>query len=157
MTRQLLRKSKAETEPLYGLIWRRLKHFPKGLADGSAKPPIVSGPAAAALISTGIGPLLMMVSHHLADTSKERENIIWVIGSWIPGSHNPNKMWGDIGPYAGKETILLLGWLVSWAILHRLWRHRNIKPKTMFFWFFALLIVTTIMSWPPLFPYLPLM
>lgn len=157
MSRLMYRRSELKTKPLYSQIWDGLKNFPKGLAAGSKDPPTVSGPAAAALLSAGIGYFLMMVSHQLSDTSEAREQLIWAIGSWIPGSHNPSKLYGNMGPTTGKETILLIGWLVSWAILHRLWRHRNVKPRTMFFWFAAFFIIGTAMSWHPLFPYLKLM
>jgi hypothetical protein len=157
MTRNFERRYEDENQPLYSLVWEQLKKFPKGLAEGSQNPPNVSGPAAAALISAGIGCLTMMVTHHLSDTSKAREKIVWAIGSWIPGSHNPSELWGNIGSYTGKETMLLVGWLVSWPILHVLWKKKKIKSNTIFFWMFSLLIAATAMSWHPLFPYLPLM
>lgn len=157
MKQQLSRRPEVEIVPLYGQIWKWLKHFPQGLAAGSQSAPTVSGPAAAALISAGFGCFLMMVTHHLSDTSKAREKIVWAIGSWIPGSHNSSELWGNIGSYTGKETMLLIGWLVSWPILHILWKNKNIKSRTIFFWLFTLLIAATAMSWHPLFPYLPLM
>jgi hypothetical protein len=52
--------------------------------------------------------------------------------------------------------MLLVGWLVSWVVLGNLWKDKNIKAKTMLFWFFTLIIAATAMSWHPLFPYLPL-
>ena len=88
--------------------------------------------------------------------SKTVETFLWNLGSWIPGSKNPSKMWGNIGSYTGKETMLLIGWLISWPILHYLWKDRKIKAKTILFWFFALIIAATAMSWHPIFPYLPL-
>ena len=151
------RHTTASSEPMYAQAWSWLKNFPAGLAKGSTKPPTVSGPAAAALISAGIGPVLMMISHHLGDTSKDLEKAIWSFGKWIPGSQTGNKVWGEIGPYAGKETFLLVGWLFSWAILHLLWRKRKIRPRTMLFWLVGLFALATVMAWPPLFPYLPLM
>ena len=157
MTRLITRRLKAENETLYGLIWQRLKNFPNSLASGSKNSPKVSGPAAAALISAGFGCFVMMVTHHLSDTSKAREKIVWAIGSWIPGSHNKSELWGNIGSYTGKETMLLVGWLVSWSILHFLWKNSDIKAKTIFFWMFAFFIAATAMSWHPLFPYLSLM
>jgi hypothetical protein len=153
MTRQLIN----QPEPLYTRIWQQLKNFPKGLATGSKTSPAVSGPAAAALISAGIGSFVMMVTHHLAETSKEREAIIWQLGSWIPGSHNSSKLWGNIGSYSGKETMLLVGWLVSWFILHFVWKNKNIKVRTIYFWMFILFVAATAMSWHPLFPYMPLL
>lgn len=156
MSQQIYHRPKAETEPLYSLIWNQLKRFPKVLSEGSKIAPTTSGPAAAAIISAGFGCFLMMVTHHLSDTSKAREKIVWAIGSWIPGSHNPSELWGNIGSYTGKETMLLVGWLVSWPILYFLWNKKQIKSRTIFFWFFALFIAAAAMSWHPLFPYLPL-
>jgi hypothetical protein len=157
MTQQWTRESKSK-EPFYGKIWSWFKQFPKGLAEGSKNPPTVSGNAAAAIISAGIGCFTMMITHHLsdADKSKATEKIVHSLGSWIPGSHNPDPAWGNIGSYTGKETMLLVGWLVSWLILSYLWGNKQIKSKTMLFWFFTLLIAATAMSWHPLFFYLPL-
>lgn len=146
-----------KAEPIYGIIWRQLKRFPQGLAKGAKNAPTVSGPAAAALISVSIGCLTMMITHHLSDTSKAREALVKSIGSWIPGSHNPSPIEGNIGSYAGKETMLLVGWMISWMILHALWKNKNIKGQTLFFWFFAIILAATLMSWHPAFPYLPLM
>lgn len=145
-----------ESQPIYSRFWQSCKQFPSFLAAGSNHPPTVSGPAAAALISAAIGCFTMMVAHHFSDTNKNIEKMIWSLGSWIPGSHNPSKMWGNIGSYSGKETILLISWLVSWAILSLLWKNKKIKSRTIFFWLFALMVAATAMSWHPLFPYLPL-
>lgn len=144
--------------PWYTRIWSRLQKFPSKLAKGSDRPPQVSGVAAAAVISAGIGCVTMMISHHFSDGDKSKsiEKLLHSLGSWIPGSHNPDPMWGNIGSYTGKETMLLIGWLGSWSVLSYLWRNRNIKASTMLFWFFTLLIAATAMSWHPLFPYLPL-
>ncbi len=146
----------SDYEPIYSQMWNRFKGFPKFLAEGAKNPPNVSGPAAAALISAGIGCFTMMVTHHLSDTSKDTEKLVWELGKWIPGSDSTNKLWGNIGSYTGKETMLLLGWLISWLILSNLWRNKQIKSRTIFFWMFALFIAATAMSWHPLFPYLPL-
>jgi hypothetical protein len=156
MTRQLSRQKQAIEEPFYRRFWSKLKHFPGGLADGAETAPSVSGPAAAAVISAAIGCFTMMVSHHLGDTSKQINEMLWSLGTWIPGSKTGDELWGNIGSYTGKETMLLVGWLVSWSILHILWKNKNIKSRTIFFWMFSLLVAATAMSWHPLFPYLPL-
>ncbi len=146
----------SKNRPIYTQVWNYLKQFPAGLAVGSQTAPPTSGPAAAALISAGIGCFTMMVTHHLADTSKEREKFIWGLGKWIPGSDTGDKLWGNIGSYSGKETMLLVGWLVSWIILHKLLKHKQVKTSTIFLWAFGLLVAATAMSWHPIFPYLPL-
>jgi len=156
MTRQLSRQNHAADEPFYGKIWSNLKRFPNGLAEGAKTAPSVSGPAAAAVISAAIGCFTMMVTHHLSDTSKATEKIVWNLGTWIPGSKTNDELWGNIGSYTGKETMLLVGWLISWPILHALWKNKSIKSRTIFFWMFALLVAATAMCWHPLFPYLPL-
>ena len=142
--------------PWYSQIWNWLKQFPKGLYEGSKNPPTTSGSAAAFLISGGIGAVTMMIAHHLSDTSKARETVLKDLGSWIPGSVSIDPMWGNIGSYAGKETMMLLGWLISLAILYPLLRNKQVKPRTIFFWMFSLFTLATAMSWHPLFPYLPL-
>ena len=156
MTRQLLRQNPADSEPFYGKFWSKLKRFPSGLSEGSETPPNVSGPAAAALISAAIGCFTMMVTHHLSDTSKDIEKIVWNLGTWIPGSKTGDELWGNIGSYTGKETMLLVGWLISWPILHTLWKNKNIKSRTIFVWMISVLVAATAMCWHPLFPYLPL-
>jgi hypothetical protein len=147
----------SSTTPIYSKIWEQLKHFPKGLAIGSSQPPATSGTAAAALISAGIGCFTMMVTHHLAETDTAREQFIWGLGKWIPGSDTGDRLLGNIGSYTGKETMLLCGWLLSWFVLHHVLKHRQVKTRTIFVWTFGLFVAATVMSWQPLFPYLPLM
>lgn len=156
MTRQLYRQNSADSEPAYGKFWSKLKQFPSGLSEGAETAPSVSGPAAAAFISAAIGCFTMMVTHHFSDTSKEIEKIVWNLGTWIPGSKTGDELWGNIGSYTGKETMLLVGWLISWPILHTLWKNKNIKSRTIFVWMISLLVASTAMCWHPLFPYLPL-
>jgi hypothetical protein len=142
--------------PVYVQAWNWLKQFPQGLHQGAKNPPTTSGGAAAFLISGGIGAVAMMIAHHLSDTSKAREAVIKSLGSWIPGSVSPDPMWGNIGSYAGKETVMLIAWLASLAILYPLLQKRAVKPRTIFFWMFSLYTLAAAMSWHPLFPYLPL-
>lgn len=107
MTRQLSRQNPAGDEPFYGKIWSNLKRFPNGLAEGAKTAPSVSGPAAAAVISAAIGCFTMMVSHYLGDTSKEINEMLWNLGSWIPGSKTNDELWGNIGSYQQKLPIAL--------------------------------------------------
>jgi hypothetical protein len=150
--------SRQNTAPWYGQIWDNLKRFPKFLAQGNSNPPQVSGEAAAAFISAAIGSVTMMVSHHLSDGDKTKtiEKNLLALGSWIPGADNPDPMWGNIGSYTGKETMLLIGWIVSWIVLYLWLKNKQIKAKTIFFWTIGLMTLATAMCWHPLFPYLPL-
>ncbi|NJM46162.1 MAG: hypothetical protein HC860_08250 [Alkalinema sp. RU_4_3] len=143
--------------PIYSRLWTQVKQFPGLLSRGSDHAPEKSGMAAAALISGGIGAVMMMIIHHISDTNKDFEQILHkTIGAWMPGAVNADPMWGNIGSYAGKETVMLVGWLGSWALLHFALRDRQVIPRTMLFWMISLYAIATAMSWHPLFPYLPL-
>lgn len=143
--------------PWYARLGELLRNFPQGLARGAQTPPQNSGAAAAALVSAALACFVMMVNQHFTSIFKAWNEIIWDLGGWIPGSRNPDPLYGEIGSYSGKETVLLLTWLVSWFILSRLWRDREIKGGTIFSCLFFLLVAATVMNWHPLFPYLPLM
>ncbi len=136
---------------------QNLKKFPQELAQGSQKNPQVSGPAAAALISAAFSCFILMVNQHFTSIYKAWNTIIWDLGGWIPGSRNPDPIYGEIGSYSGKETVMLIAWLASWFILHQLWKNKQINFKTIFVCLFAFLVSATVMNWHPLFPYLPLM
>ena len=150
------RQLRSGTLPWYTHFWNWLKQFPAILATGASTPPQTSGVAAAALISAAIGAVTVMVTHHLASTSKVRDRFVDSLGYWMPGSTNPDPVAGNIGSYAGKETMLLVGWLLSWLVLHNLLKHRQVRPRTICFGTFGLLLVAIAMCWHPLFPYLPL-
>ncbi|MBE9045866.1 hypothetical protein IQ255_15880 [Pleurocapsales cyanobacterium LEGE 10410] len=143
--------------PWYTRLGNRLRNFPSGLARGANHPPATSGAAGAALVSAAFACFVMMVNQHFTSIFKSWNEIIWNLGSWIPGSRNPDPLYGEIGSYSGKETVLLITWLVSWFILARLWRNRELKTKTIFSYLFFFLVAATVMNWHPLFPYLPLM
>lgn len=156
-TQNLIDDSTTVNLPIYGRIWQWLKHFPAGLAVGAKKPPSHSGLAAAALISASFGCFYMMVNQHLTVLFKSWEDFVWMLGSWIPGSRTTDKLFGEIGPYSGKEALLLFGWLFSWFWLHSLWNRKDIKFSVVFFWLAFFLVAATLMNWHPLFPYMPLM
>lgn len=156
-TQSLLDETTTDDAPIYGRIWQWLKHFPQGLAVGAKNPPQSSGLAAAALVSASFGCFYLMVNQHLTVIFKPWEEFVWKLGDWIPGSRTGNKLFGELGPYSGKQTLLLVGWLVSWFFLHRICDRQNIKFSTMFFWMTFFLVAATLMNWHPLFPYMPLM
>jgi hypothetical protein len=155
-TEVIMSKYSSLTTPIYSRIWNRLKGFPQFIQRGARNPPQTSSSAAAFLISGGMGVLIMMIMHHLADTSPAVEVILTNIGNLTPGSISGDLAWGKIGSYGGKEACLLISWLVSLSILYPLLKNRQIKPRTIFLWMFGLYTLSTAMAWHPLFPYLSL-
>ncbi|MGK7932215.1 MAG: hypothetical protein AB4041_12385 [Microcystaceae cyanobacterium] len=154
MTQRITRSN----EPFYGKIWGQIKRFPQFLHQGNDNPPELSGEAAAAFLSTAIGAIAMMIAHHIADADQTKtvQAKLLTLGSWIPGAANPDPLWGNIGNYTGKETVLLLAWLISWIVLYFMLKDRQVKTATLFVWMIGLMTLATAMCWHPLFPYLPL-
>lgn len=138
--------------PFYQRLWHNLRRFPESPSES----PSVSGPAAAALVSASLSCFILMVNQHITNLSPEWNKFIWSLGDWIPGSKNPDPLYGEIGSYSGKETVMLIAWLGSWLILSQLWKNKQIKFSTIFFCLFFFLVAATVMNWHPLFPYLPL-
>ena len=61
---------------------------------------------------------------------------------WMPGAEG-------IGPYSGKETLSLLVWLVSWAILHPLLRKTEWNNQVVVGIFLVGVALATTLLWPP--------
>jgi hypothetical protein len=107
---------------------------PLNLAD---KP---DGPGAAAMISAGIGIFVLGLLTTLAVISAGVKSfLLW----WE---------WGQgVGPLAGKSTIAVIVWLVSWFVLDRIWRRKDVELKTAFYIGFGLGVLGAIGTFPPFF------
>ena len=106
-------------------------------------PPVTTGPAAAALMSVGIGLGALGLSHFLSEASETVKGAMQALGHvWIPGAQG-------IGPYSGKETTALLVWLISWALLHTLLRKRDVSVVRAGIAALVLVGIATTILWPP--------
>jgi hypothetical protein len=76
------------------------------------------GPAAAAMLSAGIGIFMLGVfTTGAVITASLKDFLAW----WE---------WGQgVGPLAGKSTVAVIIWLVSWAILYLIWRERTLISR----------------------------
>src|SRR5437867_11787212 len=80
-----------------------------------------TGEAVAALLSAMIGLMVMGIINFGTEASTSFNTWVLSVGkAWIPNAQG-------LGPYSGKETFLLVGWLGSWALLHVVLRHRNMR------------------------------
>ncbi len=80
-----------------------------------------NGPAVAAFLSAMVGLIVMGIINVGTASSTSFNTWVHSIGKlWIPNAQG-------IGPYSGKETFLLAGWLLSWAVLYVLLRKRDVK------------------------------
>lgn len=69
--------------------------------------------------------------------------------AWLPDDAAKS-----IGPYSGKETITVVGWVLSWAILHLSLRGRRFDVRSSFAAAMTLLAVGVILLWPPVWHFL---
>ena len=113
-----------------------------GQVDATMRP---SGAAVAAMLSIGIGALAMAIVVGLSDASAEFNNgFVHSIGkAWVPGAQG-------IGPYSGKFSFFLVGWLLSWGIGHLVLKHRDLDLGKWAVVSFALISLGILLIWPPI-------
>lgn len=101
-----------------------------------------TGPAVAAFLSAMIG-LVSLGLANLGDETKILTATLLETGKlWIPNAQG-------IGPYSGKETFLLLGWLVSWIILHAVLKKRDVRLATPVVIFTVGMAIATLLIYTP--------
>ncbi len=96
-----------------------------------------TGPAAAAILSAGIGVGAYGVITFVAQ-------IVKPFGAAIA-------FYKPAGPLSGKTTLAIVVWLLAWAVLHFLWRKQNIDVKYVFVLALVLMVVGFIGLFPPVF------
>jgi len=102
-----------------------------------------NGQAAAAMTAAMIGVLSLGISHIISVLSKDAKLFIHEIGkAWIPGAEG-------IGPYSGKESLMLIGWGLSWVILYYALRNRDVKLSYYSLIFMIGISIATLLVWTP--------
>ena len=96
-----------------------------------------NGPAAAAILAAGAGSFTL--------------GLLAVLSGASGAVNNALKFYGPAGPLSGKTTLAVVVWLVSWLLLHLIWRKKDVDfPK--FFWAAtAMIILGVIGTFPPFF------
>ena len=113
------------------------------MAHVSPSGELTTGPAAAALLAAGVGLLALALSHVFSEASEAVKHTMQALGNaWIPGAQG-------IGPYAGKETVGVLVWLISWVFLHVLLKKRQISVVVAGVMTLVLIGMATTLLWPP--------
>jgi hypothetical protein len=102
--------------------------------QSTAKP---TGPAAAALISAGLGTLAVGVLTSLAEAS-----------AGLKGALN---LYNPAGPLSGKTGVAVVIWLASWIVLHSAWKARNPDIGRIFTWTLVLIGLGVLLTFPPIF------
>jgi hypothetical protein len=119
-----------------------------GIAANSVRPRRPTGEAVAALLAAAIGMLTLAIVNQITAGSPGFNTWVHAVGKlWMPGAEG-------IGPYSGKETLAVVGWLGSWAALHAALRGRELTLSRWVIVFLVIVAVATTLIWPPVFEYL---
>ena len=96
-----------------------------------------NGAAAAMVLSAGIGGAIYGVAIVLATISAGIKNLL----SW----------WDPAGPLTGKTGVGVIAWLVAWAILHWIWKDRELAFRRVWIATLVLLVIAFALSFPPVY------
>lgn len=89
---------------------------PTGLREAlDGHPDRPEGPIAAAIIAAGLGATALGILTTLAEASTS-------VKSFLQFSDR-------VGPLSGKTTLAVAAWLVTWAVLHLLYRSKSYESR----------------------------
>jgi hypothetical protein len=95
------------------------------------------GVASAAFVSSGIGCLVIGLMVTAAEMSAGFSNAL----NW----YNP------AGPLTGKTGVGVIVWLVSWVILHTMWKDKEVEFGKAFTVTLILIALGFLLTFPPIF------
>lgn len=98
--------------------------------------PMLNGKGAAAILAAGIGSFLVAV--------------FAIVGDQSPFFKKLFIFYKPTGPLSGVTTCAILGWLIAWFILHRLWYWRNVPIGRICAVSLLLLLLGLLLTFPPI-------
>ncbi len=99
--------------------------------------PLPNGPAAAAVLAGGIGSVVLGIAIMLVELSGGIKNLL----NW----------WNPAGPLTGKTGVAVVAFLLSWALLARLWRGKDVNFPRVAVWSLVLVALGLLLTFPPIF------
>lgn len=96
---------------------------------------IPNGLGAAAIVSAGIGCATVGILALAGDASKSVNTML--------------TFYKPTGALSGVTTVAILAWLISWVILARAWRAKNVNMVRVNVIAFTLLLVGLLLTFPP--------
>jgi hypothetical protein len=98
---------------------------------------VVTSVASAAFVSSGIGCFVIGLMTTGAVLSEGLKNSL----NW----------WNPAGPLTGKTIVGVLAWLISWAILHFVWKDKEVDFNKTFILTLILIGLGFVLTFPPVF------
>ena len=98
---------------------------------------VPNGPAAAAILSAGVGSAIIGLMTTGAVISAElKAGLNW---------------WSPAGPLTGKTGLGVIAWLVTWVVLHVRWKDKDVPLVRVLVVTLALLALGLLLTFPPVF------
>jgi hypothetical protein len=102
-----------------------------------------NGAVAAAFLSAAIGLFVLGIVQFATTLNDAFADRVFALGkAWIPNAQG-------IGPYSGKETLMVVAWAASWVILHVSLQRRRLDLKPWFGTALVFVFLAAILVWPP--------
>jgi len=96
------------------------------------------GATAAAILASGIGCAALGIFVTLADANEAAKEVMTLSTA--------------VGPLSGKTTFAVIAWLLSWGILHMLWREKSVAlSRTYLVVFLGLVVIGLLGTFPPVY------
>jgi len=98
---------------------------------------LTNGPAAAAILASGIGSLTLALLTCLAQAMASLNGAL--------------SFYDPVGPLSGETTLAVVAWLAAWAILHLLWKREQVNFSKVFAATLILIALGLLGTFPPFF------
>jgi hypothetical protein len=95
------------------------------------------GPAAAAILSAGLGAFAL------------GGLTLWAGAS--AGVKSALALWTPAGSLTGKSGIAVITWLVTWVVLHTLWKDKEVSLPRVLVVVLVLVALAYVLTFPPVF------
>lgn len=95
------------------------------------------GPAIAAILSAALGVFYMGLATFISEAAV--------------GAHDWFEFQKRVGPLSGKTTMAGVAWVVSWAVLHLVWRKRDLPLVPVVILAGVLIVAGNLLMFPPIF------
>jgi len=102
-----------------------------------------NGPVAASFMAAGIGSLVLGIVVCLNELGGDISKFLAFDKNFGLGS--------GVGPLSGKVSIMVLAFVISWVVLHLVWRGKEVNFGRVFTVALILVAAGFILTFPPVF------